>query len=174
MARMPYHVQIHPYRREADGSLRYALLERSDYANVWQGFCGGGEEGESIWQTALRETREEGGVTQPITLYHLNSTSWMEATLFEKKHGGWGGGLVVMPMYYFGMPYEGEITLSDEHVQCLWLTYEAVLEKLYFSEHKTALYELDTRIKRGNIEREPPAWMQAEHNIESYINYLGS
>jgi len=171
---MPYHVQVFLYRPDADGTIRYAFFERSDYAGAWQGVCGGGEEGESIVQTAVRESCEEAGLTDPGPVYHLNSISWMRPMYYERFITVWGKELVVMPMYYFGMPFSGDIVLSDEHTQYRWATADECLELTYFNEQKTAIWELEQRILRGEVEREPPAWMQVEHNIESYIKFLGS
>ena len=79
----------------------YAIFQRSDLPQIWQGISGGGESGETIEQSALRECREEGGITAPGPLYRLDSISCMRSTVFPEWTPVWGKDIVVLPMYFF-------------------------------------------------------------------------
>ena len=40
-----------------------------------------------------------------------------------------------------------EVTLSEEHREYVWLTYKQARDLLYWDSNKTALYELDCRLR---------------------------
>ena len=158
MGRMPYHIHVFPYRKAGD-DWEFAIFERSDLPEVWQGIAGGGEAGESVRETALRESREEGGIVQPGPLYPLDSRSDMRSTVFPEWTESWGPDVVVLPMYFFGMPYDGEIRLSEEHLRFEWLSFRQADPIVRMPDQNTALWELHERLLRGNLVRELPAWM---------------
>ena len=58
--RQPYQTLIFPYKRE-NNEILFAIFLRDDM-KVWQGICGGGEENETILDTAKREAFEEAGI----------------------------------------------------------------------------------------------------------------
>ena len=159
MGRMPYHIHVFPYRRAHNG-WKFAMFRRADIPDIWQGISGGGEAGESVIESALRECREEGGITVSGPLYPLDSRSDMRSTVFAEWTQIWGPDIVVLPMYFFGMPYNGEIVLSEEHLAYRWLAYEEADAIVCMPDQNTALWELHERLKRGNLKREIPAWME--------------
>lgn len=53
-----------------------------------------------------------------------------------------------MPEYAFGFECTEEIKLSHEHTECMWLSYQDVYEKLWWDSNRTALYELNCRLKK--------------------------
>ncbi|MEA5002571.1 MAG: NUDIX domain-containing protein [Christensenella sp.] len=158
MGRMPYHIHVFLYR-EKNGTYEFAVFERSDLPEIWQGVSGGGEAGESVVQTALRECREEAGVVLPGPLYPLDSVSVMRSTVFAEWTKEWGRDVIVLPMYFFGMPYAGEIVLSEEHITFEWLNFEQADARIALSDQNTALWELNERLCRNNLERSVPMWM---------------
>lgn len=152
MGRMPYHVQIFPYRME-EGRPRYCLFQRADIPSVWQGVCGGGEEGESIVETALRECGEEAGIEFPGPLYPLDSVSVMRSSVFPQDCLRWGRDVVVLPMYFFAMAYEGPVRISEEHLQYRWVDWEEGNRLVRVPDQNTALWELQQRLERDNVFR---------------------
>lgn len=153
MARQP--VQIHVYLyREKDGRNEYAIFQRADDTFCWQGISGGLEDGETEEQAARRELFEETGISAPLPLYKLDSISSMPADTFRAgRDGTWGKDIIVVPMFYYAMPFDGEVVLSEEHADMQWLPYEKAHEKVYYLSQKHALYELNERLKRGNLIR---------------------
>jgi dATP pyrophosphohydrolase len=166
--RMPYNVHITVYKKTREGVL-YCMFKRADIADVWQGVCGGGESGESIADAALRECAEEGGIAVPGPLYPLDSVGCMRCDVFPEWAPVWGKEVYVLPMYYFAMPYEGEITISDEHETFQWLSFEKAHCLIRFQEQATALWEADSRLANGNIERKLPGRFTVPLNLASII-----
>lgn len=158
MGRMPYNVHVFPYSLAGE-SPRFCLFERSDFPGVWQGVCGGGEAGESVQEAALRECLEEGAISEPGPLYPLDSVSVMRSSIFPRDCARWGHDVVVLPMYYFAMPYEGSIAISDEHLAYRWVSYEEGDALIRYPDQNTALWELAQRLRRGNLHRSIPACM---------------
>ena len=50
--RQPYETLVIPYKKE-NGKIKYVIFLRSD-VEQWQPVCGGGEEGETLLETAKR------------------------------------------------------------------------------------------------------------------------
>jgi len=150
MARQP--IQVHTYLyRERNGEYEYAIFQRSDMPVCWQGVIGGLEDGEDLETGARRELFEEAGVTDKCPLYRLESISYMPVDAFKATNYSeiWGEKVVVVPVYYFAMPYDKEIILSDEHLDMKWLPFKEARELVYFYPQKTVLYELNERLLRG-------------------------
>lgn len=149
MARQPKQIHVFLYRFR-NGRYEYALLQRSDLLTCWQGVCGGLEDDETIEQGARREIFEEAGISQPLPLYPLECVSYIRANVFSAQTmERWGKEAVVVPIYYFAMPFDGDVQLSEEHTAVEWLSYGAAYSRLYFEDQQTALYELNERLLRG-------------------------
>jgi len=159
MSRMPYNVHIVLFRRRMDGP-QFAVFKRVDIENAWQGVCGGGESGESIGDAALRECFEEAGVEHPSSLYPLDSVGSMRSDVFPEWTDVWGQDVLVLPMYHFALEYDREIRLSEEHTDINWLTFDETLERVRFADQALAFWELNERLKRGNLERPIPQDMK--------------
>lgn len=56
---------------------------------------------------------------------------------------------MVVPMAFFAMPCDGDITLSSEHTEIVWLPYEEAERRVMFHDQKNALYELCERLRPG-------------------------
>lgn len=151
MARAPYNVHVFLYRIVESGDREYAILQRSDDGK-WQGICGGGEDGESIVESALREAYEEAGLPQGTVLYRLDTVSYIPSKEF-KASAYWDRNIVVIPMYYFAALYSGEITLSSEHSEYKWCNFNDASKLMYWHDQINALWELHERLERGILER---------------------
>jgi dATP pyrophosphohydrolase len=133
------------------------LLRRSD-VGWWQGVTGGGEDEETALQAAQRETYEETGIASGAPLLRLDTVISVPVTYFG---GGrlWGDELYVIPMYCFGVRApDRRIVLSHEHTAVRWLGYEAARRLARFDGNKTALWELDRRLRgvRPRDDHSPP------------------
>lgn len=60
----------------------------------------------------------------------------------------WPEDTYVVPEYAFGFECTEEIKLSHEHTECMWLSYQDTYEKLRWDSNRTALYELNCRLKK--------------------------
>ena len=149
MTRMPIQVHVYLYR-EKNNIFEYAVFQRKDLPVCWQGVCGGLEDDETPEEGARRELLEEAGINEKLPLSKLESISYLPDYLFnENTRMIWGKDVIVIPMYFFAMQYDGNIKLSDEHIDTKWLNYEEAEKLIYFRDQKIALYELNERLLRN-------------------------
>jgi len=145
MARAPYQVLVIPYFKPVDQPTLFALFHRAD-RDLWQPVAGGGEDGETVLETAVRETHEETGVRRPAELFiPLESKAMISADEFPE--GDWGPEVVQIPEYAFGIEFESDkIVISDEHTAFEWLTIDKARQRLFWEANIRALNELYERL----------------------------
>ena len=149
--RAPFQILAIPYRI-VDGTPMYCVFHRADH-DQWQFIAGGGEDNETPLAAAKRETFEEGGVHSTQWL-GLKSLSYIPVTIIsEMRRKHWDSSTYVIPEYTFGFECQDDVRLSSEHTDCVWLTYDEANQKLKWDSNRTALYELNCRLKKAN-ERE--------------------
>lgn len=145
MARAPFVVLVYPYIQLGDSDFNYALFRRAD-EGWWQGVAGGGEDEETPLAAARRETREESGITSEHFL-RLDTMFFVKATYFSVSHL-WGDDVYVIPMYCYGVRVEEPtIKLSHEHTEFRWLNYTEAEKLVRYDGNKTALWELNRRVR---------------------------
>ena len=150
--RAAFQVLVLPYHAGRRG-LRYAILRRTANAGgYWQFIAGGGHVGESRVQAARREAVEEVGVSPRATLVRLDARAMLPV---EHVHGfHWGPEVLVIPEFCFGVEIvDAEIRLSREHTEFRWVPYQSAMRHLHWDSNRTALWELNLRLRR---EREAP------------------
>lgn len=143
--RAAFQILAIPYRI-IDGSPFYCVFHRADL-DQWQFIAGGGEDNETPLGAARREAFEEGGV-QSDRWVELRSLSYIPATVISERHRlHWDKDTYVIPEYTFGFECNEDITLSHEHTECVWLSYNEATNKLKWDSNRTALYELNCRLE---------------------------
>jgi dihydroneopterin triphosphate diphosphatase len=146
--RAPFQVLVIPFRHTS-GGLQFAVLKRSD-AGWWQFVAGGGEDGESALQAAQRETREEIGLAEDGRIIQLDSQAAVPKDAFAAS-ASWGPDIYVVPEYSFAIDTgDHALALSDEHTELCWASYEQAWRLLKWDSNRTALWELNARLKRAN------------------------
>jgi dATP pyrophosphohydrolase len=146
MTRAPFQVLVYPYRKSRDGQLEYALLKRAD-EGWWQGVAGGGEDQERPLEAARRETYEETGIPPTSEFIPLDSVESIPVSGFRDSYL-WGEDVYVIPQYAFGVASQAtQITISPEHTEYRWFSYEEARRLVRYDGCKTALWELDQRLK---------------------------
>lgn len=154
MSRQAKQIHIYLYRKNLDDIYEFAIFQRSDNELWWQGISGGVEEGETIEEAARREAFEEAGISVKLPLYRLESISYLPTYIFDAEiQDEWRKDIVVIPMYFFAIPFDGNIKLSYEHSDIIWLTYNKAHDLVYFDDQKTALWELNERLIRKMLIR---------------------
>lgn len=145
--RAPFQVLVYPYRFIANGRVEYALFKRVDNG-YWQAVAGGGEDQETPLEAARREAFEEAGLPTTAAFIQLDTVEPVPVSEFKERLL-WSQDLYVIPQYCFGATCPGStITLSEEHSQYRWVSYEQALRLIKYEGNKTALWELDQRLKR--------------------------
>lgn len=142
--RAAYQILAIPYQTEND-SIKYCVFHRAD-VDQWQFISGGGEGSETPFEAAKREAFEEGGILSNKWIA-LRSIACIPASIFpEKYRRHWAKDTYVIPEYTFGVSAQNTIKLSNEHTQCVWLSYKDAYKKLTWDSNRTALYELNCRL----------------------------
>ena len=144
-----FQVLVIPYRFR-NGQYEFAVLRRND-AEYWQFVAGGGEEGETPIQAARREAGEEAGIDAEGAFAALDTTSSIPKECFAEAEA-WPSDLYVVPEHCFATDVgDAELRLSHEHAESRWLAYDDALPLLTWDSNCTALWELNERLRDGNI-----------------------
>ncbi len=151
MPRAMYQVCVIPFK-DTESNTLFAVFQRSD-EGYWQFIAGGGEDKETPEQAARREALEEGGILLTASYIKLDTTASIATShisLEAKKD--WPKELCIIPCYYYAAKMEElEIKLSGEHTEYRWVRYKEAVALLKWDSDKTALWELNERLKRGNL-----------------------
>ncbi|MDT0015120.1 NUDIX hydrolase [Listeria cossartiae] len=144
--RQPFQVLVMPFIKKA-ADYQYGVLLRND-EDVWQFVAGGGEAAESHAEAAIRESMEELNVGDTFNMYQLDSLAHIPSFhfAFDKPY--------VIPEYCFAIDLtslSSEVELSLEHKALQWLSYEEASGILEWDSNKTALYELNERLKNNDM-----------------------
>ena len=116
--------------RKEESKILFLLLHYP--SGHWDFVKGKMEQGESTHQTAVRETKEETGITD-ITFIE-NFEEWIE---YNFKHQG---ELVQKKVVFFlAETKTKEIKISHEHSGYIWMDYNSSMEKTTFDNAKTVL-----------------------------------
>ena len=143
--RAPYQILSIPYR-VVDGKPLFCIFRRAD-SSYWQFIAGGGENGETPIEAAKRETFEEIGV-EPKIIQQLTCIAYVPAEVVaESRRQHWGKNTHVIPEYSFAFESDLEPTLSNEHTEYKWVTYDEGRKLLKWDSNKVAMYEIDSIIK---------------------------
>jgi len=122
------------FRKEKSKKLFLLLHYPSGH---WDFVKGKMEEGESTHQTAIRETKEETGITD-ITFLE-NFEEWIEYN-FQYQ-----GEIVNKKVVFFlAETKTEEVKISHEHQNYAWMDYNTSMEKTTFDNAKTVLTKAQT------------------------------
>ncbi len=117
------------YRKEETKNLFLLLHYPSGH---WDFVKGKMEKGESIKETAIRETKEETGITD--IKFMENFEEWIEYN-FQYQ-----GELVHKKVVFFlAETKTKDVKISHEHLDYTWMDYNTSMEKTTFDNAKTVL-----------------------------------
>ena len=124
-------VDCYVYRRIDDGIL-FLLMKRNlnkIYEHLWQGVAGKIEEGETSSEAAIRELKEETGLS-PLNMFVADHVS-----KFYEVHGD---RINLVPV--FGIEVDSEIiNLSEEHISYKWVNINEALNTLVWNGQKKGI-----------------------------------
>ena len=112
------------------------------------GDAGGGEDDETPLQAAIREAQEEAAIPSNEKWIKLDSVESIPAHIFTAR-AEWGTKTLVIPQYSFGVEMNVEVVISHEHTEFGWFDYETALQRMRYDGDKTAMWELNQRLKFG-------------------------
>jgi dATP pyrophosphohydrolase len=146
MPRALFNVLVYLYIKTNENGFVYALLRRSDHG-FWHGVAGGGEDDETPLEAARRETHEEAGIPIDSLFIQLDTVAPVPVTEFSDSQI-WSETIYVIPQYCFGvLVNDRRILLSHEHTEYRWLKYQEARDLVKFDDNKTALWELDRKLR---------------------------
>ncbi len=133
-------VDCHIFRWE-NGKPRYLLLKRSEsqlYPGIWQCVTGKIEADEKPHEAALRELKEETGLT-PISMWTVDQVNhFFEAELNRMN---------LIPV--FGVEVESpNISLSPEHTKYKWCSIDEGVDLLLWNQQKQGLINFHQMISK--------------------------
>lgn len=145
--RAPFQILAVPYRF-IKGELCFCVFRRSD-SNIWQFIAGGGENNEKPLDAAMREIKEETGVVAE-QLTELKSVVFVPAEVVaENMRTHWDKNIFVIPEYSFAFKCNADPTLSREHSEYKWLSYNDARKLLKWDSNKVAMYEIMCRLRKN-------------------------
>ena len=108
------------FRQTPEGP-RFLLL---DYGKHWDYPKGHLEKGETAWQAAVRELREETGIHQ------VDRVGRFQRAMHYAFHSKKKGDVAKTVTYFLGRTRKETVKLSDEHEGYAWLPYAKALQRL--------------------------------------------
>ncbi len=125
--------------RKEDSKILFLLLHYP--SGHWDFIKGKMEKGESTHETAIRETKEETGITD-ITFLE-NFEEWI------KYDFQYQGELVRKKVVFFlAETKTKEVMISHEHLDYTWMDYNTCMEKTTFDNAKTVLTRARTLLTK--------------------------
>jgi dihydroneopterin triphosphate diphosphatase len=150
MGRAPFQILVLPFRVIGVDVFEYALFKRRD-ESYWQGIAGGGEDDETPIAAAKREAFEEAHIPFATPFFALQTTSTVPIFHFSARHL-WPKELYVIPNYCYAVDCSTlEFVVSYEHIEYKWMRYDAGYSALRWDDNKTALWELNERLRANDL-----------------------
>ena len=124
-------IDAYVYRTTSAGLL-FLVLKRAKtkmYEHIWQGVAGKIEDGETSWEAAIRELKEETGLA-PLKIFVADHVS----KFYETN----GDRINLVPV--FGIEVDSEIVIiSREHCDHKWVDLNGALDLLVWRGQKQAI-----------------------------------
>lgn len=141
-------VSVVVLRGIGDGTRMLVARRAGAYLHAaWSYIAGHVAEGESGWQAALRELREETGLT-PEELY---------ATSFcEQFYSAPADCVEIVPAFVAHVTSDATVHLNKEHSACLWVTLDEAAALLPFGSQR----ELLRYVQHEFIDRAPSVYLR--------------
>jgi dATP pyrophosphohydrolase len=117
--------------RKTEARYEVLLLKRTQtLIGEWCQVAGSIEEGETAWQTALRELDEETGL-QPNALYSADTC--------EQFYEADRDAITIAPVFVAFIDRAATVTLNHEHSEYRWVSFEEAIEMVAFGGQRRVL-----------------------------------
>ena len=142
--RKPKNVLVFLYRLR-NTKIEYCIFYRKK-EQFYQGLSGGVEDNEDLVDTLKREVYEETKI-KVNNIMKLDTISSIPGINVNKDFN-YKNNIYVVYEYAFGICIDNEkIELSDEHEKYKWVSFDEAIKLLKYDSNKTALFELNERLK---------------------------
>nr|WP_281721960.1 dihydroneopterin triphosphate diphosphatase [Nitrosomonas nitrosa] len=124
--------------------LQVLLLERADHPGYWQSVTGSQDEGETLFDTATREVKEETGLDAEnfeLTDWHIQN----QYEIFQEWRWRYPPGVTHNTEHVFGLKVPGDIPITiaaREHLSSIWLPWQEAAEKVFSWSNAQAIRRL--------------------------------
>lgn len=135
-------IDLYPYKVE-NGSIRFLLFRRAKgklYEDQWRMIGGKVEQGETYWQAALRELKEETEL-EPVSLWTIPSVNQFYEHSTDK--------ILTIPAFAAEIDSADTIQLDDEHRSYQWIQSEEASKYIQWPE-QIRLIELTNQLITSN------------------------
>lgn len=136
--------------RKTAGGHETLLLKRNKGDGLdahWLHIAGKVEDGETGWQAALRELREETGLS-PLSFYNANYCEQFYSAQSDSVH--------ILPLFVAFVSADREVVLNAEHSAFRWARVHQAMDLLPFANQKACL----AHIVRYFVETTPPDYLK--------------
>lgn len=137
-------IDLYAYRivEEKPEFLLFKRAKGKIYQGQWRMTGGKVESGETYWQAALRELKEETGLT-PVLFWTIPSVN----TFYEHKSDT----VHHIPAFAAQLQTDQIPDLDDEHTEYEWLTLEQAVKRISWPEQRRLLKLTDSIITQNEI-----------------------
>lgn len=137
-------IDLYAYRivEEKPEFLLFKRAKGKIYQGQWRMTGGKVESGETYWQAALRELKEETGLT-PVQFWTIPSVN----TFYEHKSDT----VHHIPAFAAQLQMDQIPDLDDEHTEYEWLTLEQAVKRISWPEQRRLLKLTDSIITQNEI-----------------------
>ena len=131
-------VDVYVYRMR-EGVPQFLALHRApgEVGGTWQAVHGKIEAGETAWQAALREPREETNLT-PLRFHQVDAVNIFYVARQDVIHH--------CPGFAAEVASDASVTLNEEHDACEWLDVESTLARFPWPGLRRAVREICSEI----------------------------
>jgi dihydroneopterin triphosphate diphosphatase len=137
-------IDVYLYRYSGK-DVEFLLLKRARgkiYQHQWRMIGGKVEDGETYWQAALRELKEETNI-EPLKFWTLPGVnSFYEHTTDTVYH---------IPAFAVHVDSSAEPKLDDEHTEFAWFRVEKAIEKIRWPEQRRLIKLTHTIVTSDQI-----------------------
>ncbi|MEM9741030.1 MAG: NUDIX domain-containing protein, partial [Pseudomonadota bacterium] len=117
--------------REVETRVEVLLMKREQtLVGAWCQIAGSLEDNETAWQAALREMREETGLT-PLSLY--------SADTYEQFYEPDREAIAIFPVFVAYVASDADVTLNEEHSAFTWVNFDEAREMVSFGGQRRVL-----------------------------------
>ena len=148
--RMPFSINVFLYEQEDQGERRYLIFRRNErkdrqLPSFWQGVTGAAKEGETLEEATRREILEETGIAPE----QISKTDFSyEYPIKAAWKPSYPSDATRITEYVFCAKVAGLPTLSMEHKESKWVSFQEGLKMLTFGMNAQSLECVESFLKQ--------------------------